>query len=55
MCSISSDGADTNIILKAYYVSDSLLQALHMPSNFSTYLILGSEQFVIQVVTVKGA
>ena len=34
MCSISSDGADTNIILKAYYVSDILLQALHMPSNF---------------------
>ena len=55
MCSISSDGTDTNIILKTYYVSDILLQALHMLSSFSTYLILGSEQFAIQVVIVKGA
>lgn len=55
MHSISSDGADTNIIFKTYYVSDILLQALRMLSNFSTYLILGSEQSAIQVVIVKEA
>ena len=36
MHSISSDSTDTNIIFKTYYVSDILLQALRMLSNFST-------------------
>lgn len=53
MHSVSSDGTDTNIIFKTYYVPDILLQALHMLSNFSTCLILGSERSAIQIVIIK--
>ena len=52
MHSISSDGTDTNIIFKTYCVSDILLQAFRMLSNFSIYLILGSEHAAIQIVII---
>lgn len=49
MHSISSDGTDTNIIFKTYYVSDILLCASHVLSNFSIYLILSSEHSATQI------